>query len=157
MTKSGAPSPLQIFDASVLVRAGKATVPDAYIDMQTRMLSMMNVFYTPNIDTITLLRIDFDMTTSRILAKADIRHYPSLPVDATPWNAINISAIAVVSVMILFTAGEKIVTTLCSKTRPSPPHRRAARSTYGHKADSLLGLLMGAFLITQSVMYNATR
>ena len=155
---------LQIFDASVLVRGGEATKPGGFIDMRTRMLSVMSIFYTPNIDTVTLVRIDFDMTKSRVAGSATIKHYPSIPESWVGyWNVINGCAIFFVALLLIFTIGEE-TTMLYGNIKMCLPHPAARRTdiniqseSFSRRNDVILSVLMIAFLVTQAVTFNGIR
>eukprot|EP01050_Picozoa_sp_SAG11_P004026 SAG11_NODE_246_length_11683_cov_15.540142_2_plen_996_part_00 len=93
---------LQIFDSNVLVRDGQSTSPASFIDMQTKMLSVIAVFYTPHAETVSLMTIEFDMSLPSVQGTATINHYPSIAESKLlTWRAINASAIFFTVVLLM--------------------------------------------------------
>ena len=94
---------LQVFDGNVLVRNGRSTSPGAFIDMRTKTLSLIAVFYTPHAETVSLMTVEFDMSLPSVQGTSTINHYPSIAESKLgSWRAINGAAIVFTVVFSIF-------------------------------------------------------
>lgn len=142
---------LQVFDGNVLVRNGRSTSPGAFIDMRTKTLSLIAVFYTPHAETVSLMTVEFDMSLPSVQGTSTINHYPSIAESKLgSWRAINGAAIVFTVVFSIFM--------LWSDYNDSGLCQRSDENEEGGRIlDEVLAGCLIVYLCVQAYTFPATR